>query len=139
VTSTRLKRPLAAAENADVRLVGFAALEVFIFVPLYHYISALGQAAISGNDAHDRTTEGTCKDIGPPIHPAQTTTPLVGGGSQALSNLVKLIKYGRNVCAKRTVCRQREDKRRHPSDRKTLKNKKVSRKIPALPGSLSVT
>jgi hypothetical protein len=39
-----------------VRLFGFAALEVFIFVPLSHYISALGQAAISGNDALDRTT-----------------------------------------------------------------------------------
>jgi hypothetical protein len=72
--STRLKRPLAAAENADVRLVGFAALEVFIFVPLSHYISALGQATISGNDALDRTTEGTGEDIGPPMHPTRPTT-----------------------------------------------------------------
>jgi hypothetical protein len=78
VTSTRLKRPRAAAEIADVRLVGFAALEVFIFVPLYHYISVPGRAAISGNDALDRTSAGICKDIGPPMHPTHATTRAVG-------------------------------------------------------------
>jgi hypothetical protein len=52
-----------------VRLVGFAALEVFIFVPRSRYISALGQAAISGTDALDRTPEGKSKNIEFPTGP----------------------------------------------------------------------